>query len=346
MAFKIKYFKGKYKYVENLEEKQKIVDTLFESIDLSQFRYILLNESNYEEKFNSFKKNKHYISLHFKGSNYLLYFCTFDNKHCCFCIDRKTLKYNKDQIDYHKLLIIKLMLKANSNMFKGSIFNCRFSNINSIAQILITDCYELQGSKNILKMNLNEKLNLIKTNFNIYFSKTENINLIINKIYDVNSNIIKNLVDSINSYEIDCIGLIFYPDISGNELIFLENNNSNNITKNNTKQIEKLDISFVEHKAISENKIFNLAKILLNRTYSYEKEGDIKELFLKKTDITDVYNIFDLNKKRLGIAYIPNLKISYLCYNNIKTNTDYYKFKCIFNKNKNKWIPLEKVNDT
>ena len=35
---------------------------------------------------------------------------------------------------------------------------------------------------------------------------------------------------------------------------------------------------------------------------------------VKNTEITDVYNLYDdLNNDKLGIAHIPNLKISQLC---------------------------------
>ena len=88
--------------------------------------------------------------------------------------------------------------------------------------------------------------------------------------------------------------------------------------------------------------IYNLTNFLKSRKYSYEQEGKKKKLWLKKTDITDVYDIHEnLESERLGIAHIPNLKISHMCQNLI--NNDPIRFLCIYNKNFKKWIPIKKT---
>jgi len=45
----------------------------------------------------------------------------------------------------------------------------------------------------------------------------------------------------------------------------------------------------------------------------------------------------------LGIAHIPNLRISHMC-NEIVTDSQSKSFECIYNNNFKKWIPLCPVN--
>jgi hypothetical protein len=57
--------------------------------------------------------------------------------------------------------------------------------------------------------------------------------------------------------------------------------------------------------------IHNFVNYLKNITYSYETNRYKKHLLLSKTEISDVYSVFDqYNTERLGIAHIPILKIS------------------------------------
>jgi hypothetical protein len=96
--------------------------------------------------------------------------------------------------------------------------------------------------------------------------------------------------------------------------------------------------------ARSHDLIYNFKNFLESRTYSYEKEGKQKNMFLKKTTITDVYDVFEnKDSPKLGIAHIPNLKISHYCDANIKKEFTFCK--CIFNTKFNKWIPLQVIQE-
>ena len=67
--------------------------------------------------------------------------------------------------------------------------------------------------------------------------------------------------------------------------------------------------------------------MLCSRKYDYES-GKQKRLF-EKTDITDVYNLFDGTTK-VGIAHVPNMKISLYLQDNVTNRTE---INCVFNKN-------------
>jgi hypothetical protein len=55
-----------------------------------------------------------------------------------------------------------------------------------------------------------------------------------------------------------------------------------------------------------------------------------------------VYNISDTEtSNKLGIALIPNLKISHMCSDLINDNP--VKFNCVFNDKFKKWVPINPI---
>ena len=90
--------------------------------------------------------------------------------------------------------------------------------------------------------------------------------------------------------------------------------------------------------------IEQLEQFLKARSYSYEVDGKRKNYWLKGTNITDVYDIFDEpDGSKIDIAHIPNLKISHMCYESIKEG-EIKKFNCIYHTQFKKWIPLKEVS--
>jgi hypothetical protein len=340
MAFKFNIFKGSYNYVENIKDKQLIITELFNNLDLSQFRYNLMTDSNYIQTLNFLSKNNHFVSLLYKGSNYLLCFFKIEGKHCCYCIDRKTLRYHKKEINYKKLLIVKIIIKAQPKIFEGSVFNCRLIQDGDKANFKIYDCFKYQNSFAIPNLELDKKLKFLNNNISINFETNKLIKISTIDLYHYTD--LKKLVTNlIPESDFGVIGISFLPLKSGMEIIYIDNNDisqSKNQTKNQTKT------SFYEQVNIKDLKKFSLSNLLEKRTYEYEKSGKEKNLLLKKTDITDVYNIYEYYEKdkKIGIAYIPSLKISHMCKEQI-CNDNYYEYNCRFNEKRNKWIPIKLI---
>ena len=198
--------------------------------------------------------------------------------------------------------------------------------------------------KKLIDMDINKKMlylnDSIETNL---IGKTICSNFIfkLNSLYKYND-IPKLIYEIMPSSNFQSNGLIFYPKNSGITILFIE------------KKIEKIEIesnlSFHEQNNTilnvkSFDLIFNFKEFLLSRTYSYEKENKIKNLWLKKPilKIPDVYDVYENKEEpKIGIAHIPNLKISLYCANHIKN--DFKLFKCVFHKKFQKWIPLEEIN--
>ena len=242
-------------------------------------------------------------------------------------------------------------------MFNGTILDGKIIN-NSI--FLIQDCYYLMGN-NMLNMILNDKINLLdETIINNLKDNILNFDLKLNKLYTYNN--LEELISNLSKLSYNTNGLIFFPKLSGKNILFLENNNlkkdDNQIYKKENVQSKEENVQPIgkvrendnvqskkkNEEVVNENEniILNYTNILKSRTYSYENTYNLKILSLTKTDIPDVYNIYNDTNEKLGIALIPNLKISHMCESYIKTSEP-VKFKCSFSEKFKKWIPISVV---
>lgn len=320
--------------------KSKIIDFLFSSINLSEYRYNMLNNL---QKLQFLKENEHYVTPNFMGYNYLLLFLTIDGNKLCVAVDKKRLSYHKNQVILKKVFMYKILVNAQSSIFKGTIFDCKL--IHSIENdnhkklykyfMLIKDCYYLMGNK-IIDLEIKQKIthldNVIRTQFT-NGSKCHNFIFKINKLYNYEN--LKELIENvIPDCKIKCQGLVFYPKYSGINVVYLD------------KPQEKVEISSTNAgntiEAKSYDLIVNMAEYLKCRNYSYETNGKLKKLWIKNTNIPDVFNVYDENEdNKLGIAHIPNLKISHMCKEIV--GNDSVKFLCRFDKDFKKWIPVNPV---
>lgn len=314
--------------INDINIKNKIIDNLFNSIDLSKFRYKILKDMN---NLNFLKNNPHFITPNYKGLNYYLFFTEINNRNYCVAIDKRKLSYHKDKVDIKNTFIIRFKIDVKNTIYKGTLFDTKLIRKEYDYIMLIKDCYLLMGSS-LLHMDMLTKAKHINNILNNQFSKNccNNFKIKINKFYDYNNleNLIKNIIPSC---ALECQGLIFYPKFSGINIIYID------------KKKDKIDISnnsSVEIKSC--NLISNLEDFLMNRQYSYELEGKKKKLWLEKTSITDVYNVYEKKENdKIGIAAIPNLKISLLCQNEV--NDEPILFTCVYNKKFKKWIPIKRI---
>ena len=326
----------------NMDIKQQVIDYLYNKVDLTKYRYIMLNNIS---KLKFLQENEHYVSPNFKGYNYLLIMMTINNIRYCFLLDRKKLSYHKNQIDMKALQILSIKMNASEAMFCGSIIDGKLIQSNNNYHFLIQDCFYLMGNK-LLEMEIYQKLQHIDSVLKNNFSKElndkycNNFDFKINKLYNYTE-----LIELINTTlpQIKQLvnGIIFYPKFSGVNILHLDKKVEKNITLTDNITVENKSSDIIEQKSYS--MINDFVNFLKNRTYSYEKNGKMNVLWLSRTEIPDVYNINEnLDTEKLGIALIPNLKISHLCNDYIKDEP--VKFNCIFSNQFKKWIPLSVKN--
>ena len=339
------------------ENREKIINYLYSKIDLSNHRYSLLKDIN---TLKYLKETEHYVSPNFrgtvttnKGPNYLLIVISIDTRKYCVAIDKKKLSYHKNQLDMKTIQLFQINLKCNDSIFKGSIFDGKLINIDGKYIFMISDCFYLEDN-NLLSMDLVDKINYLDNFMKNNFIKCNNFEFKLNKLFkyseleDIIYKIKNNKFNNLNAN-----GLIFFPKKSGNTIIYIDNNNStqalahthtqalahthplaqaqelNNLNRNNNQIIT----------SGSYHIIYDFVNFLKSRTYSYETNKQNKNLWLNKTLIPDVYNVYEnINTDKIGIALIPNLKISHMCSELI--NDKPIQFNCVFNDKFKKWVPI------
>lgn len=314
--------------INDLTLKNKIIDYLFNSLEMSKFRYNMIDNL---VKLNYLKDNIHYVSPNFKGFNYLLIFKNINNTNQCFLIDKKKLSYHRNKININNINIYKIKMSCSASLFNGTIFDSKLVRKNNNYIMIIKDCYIMMGNK-VLTMEMSDKLKYINSIINTQFSNNnscKNFLVKVNRLYEYSD--LSNLVDNIiPKCEIDIIGLIFYPKYSGITNIFIEQRKEKVEIENNTCSVNNESYHLIK----------NIVEFLSQRKYSYEKGKSVK-LQIEKTEITDVYNLYE-NDSKIGIAHVPNMKISLMLQNNIITDNK-YKVTCVFDKKFNKYIPIKLV---
>lgn len=315
--------------ITDRDDKKDIINYLFNTLDLSKYRYNILNNL---QRLKFLKQNKHYVSPNFRGYNYLIIFKKINGKNYAVAIDRRKLKYKREQIDINKVFIVSLKINPSQSIFRGTIFDGKLINIKKNYVFLIQDCYHLMGN-NLTATELKQKMQLLDDLLNNQFSApNKNFTFKINKLYNYDE--LPTLVnDTIKKCSIPCQGLIFYPKFSGITMIYVE------------RKTDKIEISNENNEvnAPSYQMFQQLEKYLKQRKYSYETDGKRKNFWLKITDITDVYEMFESKDgDKIDIVHIPNLKTSHLCYSALKDGTR-KEFNCIFYPKFKKWIPLKEA---
>ncbi len=319
-------------FLLDIETKQKVIDYLYSKLDLSKYRYIMLNNV---QKLKFLQDNEHYVSPNFRGYNYLLLMLTINEKQYCVAIDRKKLSYHKSQLDMKTIQILQINMKTSESIFRGTIFDGKLIQTNNEYIFLIQDCFYLIGNK-MLEMEMNQKITHIDTILKNHFKKDKiaycsNFEFKLNKLYKYSE--LETLIGNLTKLSISTNGIVFYPKFSGVNVIHIE------------KKTDKVEISS-NNKEVIEQKSYHIihdfVNFLKSRTYSYESNGKTKIWWLSRTLIPDVYDIAEKeNGDKLGIALIPNLKTSQLCDDIIMEKP--VKFNCVFCNKFKKWIPLEVV---
>jgi hypothetical protein len=310
--------------VNDLDFKNKIIDYLFTTIDISKYRYNLLDNI---QQLNFLKLNEHYISPNFKGYNYFLIFYRYNNTSYCVAVDRKNLSYHRDKIDIKKIPIFKIKVLALPSIFRGTIMDCKMVK----NMMIIKDCFQIMGNT-LIDMDMLDKMTYLDNIIINQFQKDycSNFSLKINKLYkyDKLDDVIYNIIPKCN-FEIQ--GLIFLPKLSGLSIIFIDKVNESKVEI--TTSVPVVNTSY--------HMIHDLKNFLLSRNYSFETNGKKKNLIVERTTITDVYNVYENDSaNKIGIAHIPNMKVSHYCNDNIK---DKHLCQCIFHNDFKKWIPLKVI---
>jgi hypothetical protein len=376
---------GNSKYNSNFgvdQLKNQLVDYIYNSVDLSQFKYDLLE---CEPGLVQLLEQKYFVSVNFSGTNSLLVFTKIRDKYHSFIVERRTLSYNRQRVNMKNVKITNVNIKLDPEIYKGSIFDGTFiQNKSGKNTFVITDIYKFKGQATI-ESPLDTKMLTILSYLNSNYDEDDKENtmiLSVNKLFPLESKNISNIHDKIipKIKNFSVKGLTFYPEKSGSgiRLIFMfgnenrqtdnrnnehENNNNNyNNNYNNNNNYNKKTENTEEIIKLDSEKIKLRKESIISKkekTIYEPKEGvDVdKYVFeMKNTDNSDVYMLNIVKKVRkngnthlkrikVGLAFIPNLERSEWCNEVMnEENVSGILVKCKYHESKQKWEPLSISN--
>lgn len=340
---------------ENGNQIQVYVDHVYNSVDISRFRYELLE---FKSGLQQLLEKKFFVSANYSGSNCLLVFCKIMDKYYQFLIDRKTLSYNSKKVNYDLVKLTHVDINLDINIYKdrGTIFDGIFIINNNKKTFVITDVYLFKG-EDTTNTPINMKLLSVSTYLNsVYkferdFGKNNEMKIIVNKLYDLNS--IEDLINVKIPEEKEFLikGVCFFPEQSGTRLIYMFDNknrtstnttNTNKFTpktvynnfntKNNTPP-ETPNVRNMKPNTISESKITPKPNTISESKVT-PKQNTISEskVVPKPLDINTTKNITsDITPKNKNV-YVPKhgtLDTDYI-FEMKKTNTiDVYNLNIV-----------------
>jgi hypothetical protein len=331
--------------------KQQIINFIFSSVELSRFRYKIME---FQNELPELTKQKFMVSANFTGSNCLLVFMKIKEKYISCLVERKTLSFNKEQISLDKLNIMPVRVRLDPLIYNGTILDGTLLHKDRQKIYIICDAYLFRGA-NLTHDKINHKLinltSYLTSNYDMSNS-SNNINLTLNTLYDITDTeklIFEDIPKSIG-YSIK--GIAFFPEISGTKYLFMFDN------CNKLQQKPKLDTkptdSKDKDKPSSPTHFEDVPDKKKKIRYVSKSDDDVLATFeVRKTDVPDVYKLFlvekvvvngknGLKSKKMGIAYLPDTKCSVLCRNVVGSNPNSKALMvCKFSNDKNKWIPIQ-----
>jgi hypothetical protein len=297
------YFKSKL--VTDIKIKNHVINFIYSNLNVYNYRYKIIDS---DDILNSIKKNKEntYIVPHFQGYNFYLLMTKIGEYNMCLMIDKKNIKYKKEQINIRDINIYQLNIKCNSSIFKNTLFEGKIIRNNEDNIFLVHDCYLLEDEK-LITERMNTKMERIDKYINEKIFDT-NLKLSIIKLYNIDE--IELISEKMKTTEYTINGFIFLPSRSGLSHIYVNNHEVDSLRNELPKSLKKYD-----------DNIF----------------------IIKKTLMREVFDVIDINtEKRLGICYIKDIENSHKM-RQLFRDTIFHRMKCSYNSTFKKYEPIEVV---
>jgi len=297
------YFKSKL--ISDVKLKHYIINMIYANINVYNFRYKIIDSNDILD---NIKKNKEnfYLAPHFQGYNFYIIFTKFNDLNTCVLIDKKNIKYKKEQINMRDINMYQLNVKCNPAIYKNTIIDGRIIRKNEDNVFLVQDYFLLENEK-LLTERMETKLESFDKYLVEKFFDT-NLKMHVLKLYKVDQ--INEIAEKMKTTEYIINGFLFLPSRSGLSYIYVNNHEVELLKNELPKSLKKYD----------------------------------KDVFIiKRTLLREVFDVIDIeSEKRLGISYIPDIKMSHYMRQLFKDKI-FHKMKCRYNEEFKKYEPLEVI---
>jgi hypothetical protein len=326
-------------YANDETVRKQIISYLYSMLQLHNFDYKILET---EADLQYLNTTRYYMFPNYKGTPSFMIFIKFCEDYYTCIIDRTTLKYNKNLLDYNSVNILPVKVRVCEDIYLGTIMDGVLNTQHgSRPTFYIDDLLFLRGTNVCNSKIINKNINLTSYLERCYVDdeSLSTVILKINKIYELAK--IRELAEFIKDKRY-IKGITFYPELagvpgsSGTKLIYIERQNtmSSNSTYNTVAQISK-ESEDTENSSKS-TEMLELEEKTCIFSMRYVSPDVFKLLLVNETNILE----------EIDIALIPT-SASSKTWNKLfnKDTSKTISVLCKFDNNKKKWIPLEEVTD-
>jgi hypothetical protein len=294
------------KEVEN-KVVSNVINKLYDSIDYTNTYYYMVRT---QKNIDNIKKFKPYISVHFQGIAYIIFYTEINDKPCTVLISKRELKKTKTMVEINKVRMYYMPFCHPNGAYhtQGTVIDGKLVHTEdrSVISFIIHELYFYD----YMKTDLADKYEIIRNEFLEQLNKKSGtIEFKTAKLYEFNE-LPDLLFDKIPKANYNIQGLMFLNRISRPYHVY-----ENKTEFYNLKTKKKMPLTKIYHKSIN-------------------------QFLMIKTDKPDVYKLNDMKDNYdCGIAYIPNTETSHYFYDLMKDKKQ-VRVNCIKSVKYNKWIPL------
>ena len=359
--------------IKSNDTKQKIINDLDEiDIRIIDKHHEIFDKDRHDKRLT---RVPHFIGVKSNGNPYYMYLTKINFVNSIVMIDKKIqMGYT-----YPRMIIIRLTFNDNE-LFDNTLIEGEMIKDNDNEWLYLVSDIHMFKKKSVKDTDLFKKMNMIndflENNFVTNYEDLFNIQL---KKYVPFSQLMTFNEDFIPTLKYTCRGLYLKPLYSKFKDILL-NFNDNLVNKNLkpkfkskydfvTNETMKKELKITENRNIiikhnftgqtmkksiepNENKFkneipSNIVKINIETTEKQHTEKEINNCIfqIQKTEIPDLYKLYDNDNKYIGNACIDSLKTSKMLNSHFQNMTmiEKTKFECVKTNNKHLstiWVPV------
>jgi len=340
--------------------KDKILNEIYNlyGIRIIQKHYFKLDDTNIKH----LSKLPHLISLRTNGNRYYIYFSKYNDVEIIYFIDMKI------HTGYEKPRIILARGLFNKSLFSNTLIEGEMVKTKENKWIFfINDIIAYQGKK-LDDIILPERLKIIYDILENQYKPDPICDICSYKVksyYYASKSSLDEIIEKSKTLNYSCRGIYFYSFYMKHRPKLF--NFDENVIVSVHKKVKditefKLNTSIPNPNLSSNPNPLPKPQTLTNtfiitsniqppqqQKQQQQEDGELKELWLAKTDDADIYYLYDnfniLTSNKIGIALVPTLKDSIHLRNLFKDKNLTYtiKYKCKYNKKFNKYQPIEMI---
>ena len=309
-------------------------------IQIIKNQYVMLNP----RILRNISTHEHIVSVYTNGNPYLFFMTVIDGIKWCIFIDRKL----KNGYSYPKIHCTQYNfadeLFNDETMLNGELVR----DVNRHWKFIISDILVYKGEDIQQKKNYLSRVELLHKIMNEEYTKNNDIEicpLYVKKLFQYSE--IKSIFeDFIPDLSYTCKGLVFNTlnNKFSSYAWIIPKEKQIRVRKMNNEEAEVTYDPNANKTFVKVKDVFSKSMISTIPDSQYIEKENEKTLKIIKSAIPDIYDLYDTDVK-LGIAYIPNIKISSMLNEFFSKDEKVIdtNVKCVFHNHFERWIPVEIV---